>query len=40
MSIPQTVLFNGEDILYLGAGVIGSDGLADRLDAMQQQLGS
>ena len=36
--IPQTVLFSGDDILYLGPGVVGSEGLATRLDAMQQQL--
>jgi thiol-disulfide isomerase/thioredoxin len=38
MQIPQTVLFNGDTILYLGAGIIGSKDLADRLDAMLQQL--
>ncbi|MDR2855560.1 MAG: redoxin domain-containing protein [Methanomicrobiales archaeon] len=36
--VPQTILFSGENILYLGSGVIGSNNLADRLDAMQQQL--
>ena len=38
MLIPQTVLISGEDFVYLGPGVIGSDGLADYLDAMNEQL--
>lgn len=38
MQIPQTLLFSGDDILYLGPGVVGSKDLAARLDAMYQQL--
>ena len=38
MLIPQTVLISGENLEYLGPGVIGSDGLADYLDAMNEQL--
>jgi thiol-disulfide isomerase/thioredoxin len=38
MSIPQTVLISGDNILYLGAGVINSESLSARLDAMHQQL--
>ena len=36
--IPQTVFISGDDILYLGPGVVSTGDLAARLDAMHQQL--
>ena len=39
MTIPQTVLISGENLVYLGPGVFGSDKIATRIDAMYQQFG-
>ena len=39
MSIPQTIIISGDDLVYLGPGVIRSADIASRIDAIYQQLG-
>jgi thiol-disulfide isomerase/thioredoxin len=36
MSIPQTIIINGNDLVYLGPGVIKSATLASQIDTIQQ----
>jgi len=38
MSIPQTIIISGDNLVYLGPGVIRSDDIASRIDAIHQQL--
>jgi len=39
MSVPQTVVISGNDFVYLGSGPLTSTEIADRIDAINQQLG-
>jgi len=39
MSIPQAIIISGNDLLYLGPGVLKSDDIANRIDLMYQHIG-